>query len=132
MKALKMQHADDPAREITAKVRDAAEKIELVNPYEVLVAIYERPNKTASGIILTDRYRGEDIWQGKVGFVLKVGPLAFSKDETHRWGDRVPQIGDWIAFRGSDSWQFILGEQNCRIVEDRFVRLILEEPDLVY
>lgn len=132
MKALKMQHADDPAQEITTRTHDLLDQIQLVNPYEVLVGIYQRPNKTASGIMLPDKYRDEDIYQGKVGLVLKLGELAFKPDEKHQWPSRVPKVGDWIAFRVTDSWQLILGGQQCRVVEDRFFRLIVDDPDLVY
>lgn len=130
--ALRMQHADDPTLEITQRTRELIEQLSLVNPYEVLVGIYERPEKTSSGVYLPERLKGEDIFQGKVGLVLKLGELAFTKDTDRNWPDVVPKVGDWIAFRVSDSWQLLLGKQACRLVPDTAVRLILEEPDVIY
>lgn len=133
MKALRMQHADDPADAITAKTKDIVKLVGVVNPYEVLVAIYTRPRVTSGGIHLPDQNRDEDIHQGKAGLIIAMGSLAFTDDEKNNWGTNpTPKIGDWVAFRGSDSWQLLLGDQHCRMVPDRYVRLILKEPDVVF
>jgi hypothetical protein len=131
-KALLMQHADDPALEITRETNDLLTKLSIVNPYSVLVGIYKRPDQTRSGVYLPSRPRDEDIWQGKVGLVLKLGELAFKPDEDRRWPERTPQVGDWVVYNVSDTWQLILGNQHCRILPDTQIRLIVEEPDIVY
>lgn len=127
-----MDHLLDPAKEIFEKVQKSLVSVSLVNPYEVLVGLYRRPDKTKGGIYLTDRQKDEDIYQGKVGLVLKMGDYAFSEDNDHKWPERTPRVGDWVAFRVGDSWPLIVGEQHCRILEDRLFRLILNSPDLVY
>jgi co-chaperonin GroES (HSP10) len=132
MKSLAMKHDVDPATEILDRVREWLPRIALVSPYEVLVGIYQRPTSTKSGIILTDKARDEDIWQGKVGLVLSVGERAFTEDESHRWPERTPRVGDWVAYRVGDSWPLLIGEQHCRVIEDRHFRLILDHPDMVY
>jgi hypothetical protein len=61
----------------------------------VLVAVYKRPEKTKSGIILTDQNRDEDNYQSKVGLVLKVGPTAFAYDPTDdQWGFEQLDVRD--------------------------------------
>lgn len=76
---------------------------------QVLVAPYVRPTKTAGGIIVTPKSVEEDIWQGKVALVLKVGPNAFddtNKDQLRSFGGRFPEAGDWVFHRIQDAFQF--------------------------
>lgn len=126
-----MDHAVDPRVEIRSKVAGHIEQLKIVNPYEVLVGIYKRPEKTATGLYLGDSTRQEDVWQGKVGLILKMGPLAFTETPDHKWPTK-PEVGDWVAFRVGDSWQLSLGKQECRMISDIHFRLILKEPDMVY
>ena len=130
-KALRMIHTVDPRQEIYARVRDHIDNVEVMGA-EVLLGIYIRPDKTAGGIFLSDRTRNEDKWQGKVALVLKKGPIAFVNDERHNFGDKVPDVGDWVALRVGDSFQLSMGEQMCRIAEDVNIKLILKDPDSVY
>lgn len=132
MRSLAMAHEVPPAEEILERVRHQLAEIDIVNPYEVLVGIYLRPNKTKGGLYLSDKYRDEDYWQGKVGLVLKTGSLAFTADDEHKWPERVPRVGDWVAYRVGDSWQLLVGDQHCRMLQDSNCRLILSSPDLVY
>ncbi|MDE2467166.1 MAG: hypothetical protein KGL35_00040, partial [Bradyrhizobium sp.] len=97
MQALKMVHAVDPADEIRSEVGKLVDDIEVLGA-QVLVAAYIRPERTAGGILLPDvpnSTRAEDEYQGKVGLVLKCGPLAFVEDDKHHWGSRIPKAGDW-------------------------------------
>ena len=129
--AIVMLHDRDPKLELQQAVVDL---VNLVHPLGsgVLVAIYRRPEKTKGGIIMTDKSRGEDDFQGKVGLVMDVGPMAFQDDETHRFMQPVPKIGDWIVFSVGETFSFELGSQRCRIVEDVAVRAIVDQPDIVY
>ena len=45
----------------------------------VVVRRLEAEEKTAGGIILTDAARMEDVYQGKLGYVLKMGGDAFAE-----------------------------------------------------
>ncbi len=107
---------------------------DMVQLGDLLVALWHRPEKTAGGIILTDKSRGEDIYQGKAGLIIKMGPMAFQDDETTtppiKWPIK-PKIGDWVLFRVSDGWPFVLGETHCRIINERGIRMILNRPDVV-
>ena len=49
---------------------------------QVLIAVYERPKVTASGIHLPDQSTDEDRYQGKVGLVLKRGQTHSRKTVT--------------------------------------------------
>lgn len=132
MRALEMSREETPPAEaIWSAVRPMLADITVMGP-QLLLGLYHRAEKTAGGIYLPDRTKDEDIYQGKVGLVLAIGPLAFQEDENHKWGTRVPQIGDWVGFRISDGWPMILGKQHCRMVEDVNVRFIVQHPDVIY
>jgi len=130
MPPMKMQHAVDPAQEIRDAVGNLKD-VELFN-MQVLVGIYIRPQKTKSGIILTDKTVEEDRYQGKVGLVLKAGPSAFV-DETGKWfnGETV-KVGDWVVFRPSDGWAVSINGQPCRILDDLSIKARVKEPDMIW
>lgn len=124
--------AADLASEIWKQVNPHLPEIrDLVQVADVLVAIFVRPNVTAGGIHLTDAYKDEDVFQGKTGLILRMGPQAFTDDETHSWPVK-PRVGDWVAYRVSDGWPIYLGDQPCRLVNERGIRMVLNRPDVVY
>jgi co-chaperonin GroES (HSP10) len=129
--AIAMLHERDPKVDLQQSVDTL---VNLITPLGagVLVAIYIPPDKTAGGIFLTENTRGEGKYQGKVGLVLRLGPIAFQEDATHRFGDAIPRVGDWIVFNVGETFSFELGKQRCRIIEDVAVRAIVDQPDIVY
>ena len=131
MKALRMEHLIDPKVDLQMRT---AQYIEDFDPIadEVMCAIYRRPTRTKSGLIITDQQQEEDIWQGKVGLILKMGPLAFSEDTDHHWGGKIPQVGDWVLWRVGDTFTFLLGDVHCKSVKDGNIKAILKKPDIVF
>ena len=75
MPFMQMDHSNDRKTGIMKDIGDLS-TFELFNN-QVLVAVYVRPKKTKSGIYLPDATVDEDKIQGKVGLVVKKGPLAF-------------------------------------------------------
>lgn len=138
MPAVAMLHEIDPRVAINNRVGDISE-IEVFGN-DVLVAIYKRPTKTKSGIILTDNTLGEDVHQGKVGLVLKMGPTAYLDEDGNKFRDI--KEGDWVVFRPSDGWRVTLNTLqgtyskddtvDCRIVSDISVRSRVQDPDSIY
>lgn len=130
MRALEMVHDIDPRAVIEGAVVGLIDEIEpMLNT--IVVGTYIRPERTKGGIILSDKSRGEDEYKGKIGLVLKVGPLAFRDDAAFKWPERTPKVGDWIAFRVMDGDQFILGKQPCRLLKDSAVKMIVARPDVL-
>lgn len=123
-----MHHDEDPAKDILEKIGDIS-GFDLFGP-KVLVAIYVRPQKTKGGIYLTDRVRDEDLYQGKVGYVLKVGPGAF--DDSEWFGDVQIKVGDWVGFRASDGAALMVNGVNCRLLEDVRIYGKAAHPDLIF
>ena len=128
--AMLMDHATDPKREITESVGDLSNVDLMFN--QVLIGIYQRPNRTKGGIMLADKTLDEDLYQGKVGLVLKKGPTAFVDDGDAKFHGQNVNEGDWIVFRPSDGWQLILNGKACRVLQDVHVKARVSAPDVVY
>jgi len=137
MPALKMLHTVDPRDALLERLGDTS-KIEVFNNL-VLVAIYERPEKTSGGLILPGQNLAEDRHQSKVGLVIRTGPSAFVSDGNWFNGIKV-DVGDWILFRASDGWRLDLparingrsSEVPCRMLEDVAVKGRIDHPDRVW
>lgn len=127
--------AQEKAR-IMAQVGDVSWYKPLTN--RVLVAVYVRPEfKDLGGgkkLFLTDNTRGEDVWRGCVGLVLAVGPSAFVDDEGTKFGDRKPQVGDWVHYGRSDGELMKFGGVECILLrnDSPSIRAVLDRPDYVY
>ena len=128
MPAIQMRHDVDPKREILDKVGDLSE-IQVMNA-NVLVGIYIRPQMTKGGIIVHTAQK-EDQYQGKVGLVLGIGPLAFQDDATNKFAGQQLQVGDWVAFRTNDGDALDVNGQRCRLLQDTTVRMKLARPDSI-
>jgi co-chaperonin GroES (HSP10) len=99
----------------------------------VLVATYYVSKVTAGGIIMPNKTVDENRFQGKVGLVLKMGPFAFKYDETEaHHGIIVPEIGDWVFYRPSDSWESALRGVSCRFIWDDSIAGILTDPTIIW
>lgn len=123
----KMRHEIDPREEIMRQLYDLPE-VDVFNDM-VLVAVYERPAKTAGGLHLAPQTTGEDRYQGKAALVVKLGPLV-NVDKQTRGGELA--IGDWIAIRPSDGWAVSINQKLCRLISEKGVHLRIPSPDAVY
>lgn len=123
----KMRHTVDPRVEITRQLPDL-KNTEVFND-RVLVAVYERPDKTAGGILLADQTKAEDKYQGKAALIVKLGPLA-NIDAKARGGELA--VGDWVAIRPSDGWALNINQKLCRLLSEKDVHLRIPSPDSVY
>ena len=125
-----MEHETDPAISLKKEIGDVS-NVEVFNN-QMLVAVYIRPSKTKSGIILTNQTTDEDKFQSKVGLVVKKGPNAF-EDATGEWFKNVKiNEGDWIVFRPSDGWSITVNGVLCRMIEDVNIKGRIDQPDRVW
>jgi co-chaperonin GroES (HSP10) len=131
MPPMRMQHDEDPALTIRKKIAGSLEGITIFGNY-ILLGVYERPEKTKSGLFLADQTRGEDKHQGKAGLVLKKGPTAFVSDAHYDFKGQDVEIGDWVSIWISDGRQVVVNGQLCRLVEDQHIRLKIPAPDVVF
>ncbi len=122
--------ADDLAKAIHKEIGDLSGIRLIAN--QVLVGIYVRPEKMASGLVLPTTTTNEDKYQGKVGLILKHGPKAFDGEWQELHGDNVPKVGDWITFKVYDTWMQKMNGIEVRMLKDQEVRAIVEHPEMVY
>jgi co-chaperonin GroES (HSP10) len=130
MPYMQMDHETDPALSLKKDLGDISD-VEVFNN-QILVAVYIRPQKTRSGIILTDKTTDEDRYQSKVGLVIKTGPQAFL-DKSGEWFKGVTiNEDDWIVFRPSDGWSIVVNNVLCRMIDDVNIKGRISHPDQVW
>lgn len=127
-----MRHDTDPRDDLLAKIGSVAD-VEVFHT-QVLVAVYFRPEKTHSGLVLPDQTKDEDRHQSKVGLVLKCGDKAFKGDDKWSWPADMG-VGDWVYFRTSDGWNLTVNNDRdrlCRMIDDIDIRGRLQHPDQIW
>ena len=87
----------------------------------VMVATYVRPQKSAGGILFTDKRRDGNRFEGKVGLVIAIGTTAFRYDGAYPWEGWKPEIGDWVYYRASDAVERGFRDVWCRTIEDHLI-----------
>ncbi len=125
-----MEHEVDPATKIVEEIGDLS-KIELFNN-QILVGVYIRPQKTKSGLYLSDKTTEEDRFQSKVGLLLKQGPRAFEPNDEGWFDGETFNLNDWLVFRPSDGWSITVHGVLCRILTDTQVKMRVPNPDEVW
>lgn len=96
---------------------------------QVLCAGYIQPSRTAGGIILTDRTREEDIYQGSIGLVIAVGPGAFKDDKIAQFHGIELKLHEWVLYRPSDGLGMYINGVPCRLFQDTHILGRLTNPD---
>ena len=130
VKKMKMVHEQDPREYILEQLAGEQDKIDLFGA-RVLVATYIRPERTVGGIILTDGVRKEDVFQGRVGLVLKLGPAAFKDTKDVQFYGKTLNVGDWAYYRPSDGVGIAVNGVMCRVIEDVMIDGTTEDVDVV-
>jgi co-chaperonin GroES (HSP10) len=118
------------AEEIRTSIEDVS-KIEVMHN-QILVGIYIRPEKTSGGIYLTEKTLDEDRWQGKVGLVLKAGPMAFQNEGNTDFHGQSVNEGDWVIYRVSDGLSIDVNGVHCRLIEDVHIKGRVADPSVIY
>ena len=123
-----VSNATDPKQAILREIGSLAGVKLLFD--EVLLGTYFRPRKTAGGIIRPDDNVGEDMWQGKVGLILKFGLTAYKDTPDFQFAE-IPSIGDWAVYYIGDARQIQVNGFPCRIVRDSNIRMIVSDPNTI-
>ena len=119
-KAFILKHMEEPLKSVDV----------LYN--QVLMVIFVRPEKTSGGIIRPFANVQEDIWQGKAGLVLKLGPTAFKDDDTYSFHGQKVDVGEWGIFKVGDAWSVQVAGFGCRLVTDSSIRLKVGNPNVIF
>ncbi len=129
MPHMMMAHEDDPKATLREALGDLSQ-VELFHN-QVLLAVYIRPQKTKSGLYLTDKHTDEDRFQSKVGLLVAKGPQAFEQDGNWFSGLDFKE-DDWLVFRPSDGWSITVNGVLCRIFDDINIKGRVPHPDAVW
>lgn len=147
MSAMLKSKQNDPSeeqkREILKKLGDVS-GFEIAQN-EVLLAIYQRPELTAGGIALVSQTLKEDIYQGKVGLVVKIGEhCQFDRADPYTNIETgIPiSLHDWVVVRPSDTWALDVNMHSetlskkdfvaCRLVKDKDIRAKIPHPAVIW
>lgn len=121
------------AEEILAGMGDVLTNFEVFHN-QILVGIFMRGavKKLAGGGVLyvPDKTAGEDQWQGKVGLVLKTGPMAFKNDARNDFGGQSVAEGQWLVYRVSDGFPIDINGVHCRLLEDVHIKGRIADPTI--
>lgn len=98
----------------------------------VLLGIYIRPEKTAGGIYRPPENVQEDVFQGKVGLVLKLGPNAFRNADDGELYEQNFAVGEWGVFKVGEAWSISIKGYPCRMVRDVSLKLKIKDPTIVF
>jgi len=123
--------SDNPKAEMLKAIGDLS-GFELAGA-RVLVWPFIRSRKTKSGIYLTDKSVKEDLYQGAVGYVLKVGPLAFQDDAAQNinFAGFSCKEGDWVTFSPGEGKRLQVNGVDCRLFEDSLIQAKVSDPDTI-
>ena len=89
---------------------------------EVLVVTAPNRNVSKGGIIIPEKYKKEQRFQGKIGLIVAMGEIAFKDDDL--WPDhhRRPKVGTWVFYRTADTSECAIGGYSCWFIDDNKIR----------
>lgn len=97
----------------------------------VLLGTYIRNEMTAGGIIRPKENVEEDEYQGKVGLVLKAGPMAAGGWEDEATSGQMAELHTWVVYQIKDAWPVQINGTPCRFVPYEKIRAQIPEPSMV-
>ena len=126
-------------KDVTDKVLDPEsiggsllERMPSPTGWRILVLPYRGKGKTDGGIYLPDAVVQEQTVSTQVGYVLKVGDLAFLDTEKFPTGPWCAE-GDWVMFARYSGSRFKIDGGEVRILnDDEVLAKILEPEDILH
>ncbi|HXJ24815.1 MAG TPA: hypothetical protein VNH17_03905 [Streptosporangiaceae bacterium] len=99
----------------------------------ILIAVWERPQRTGGGIIRPTTNFQEDRHQGVAGLVLAYGPTAYVSDDQVQFADGdKPPLHSWIVFRKGDGFRLPIRAAQCVVLEgEKGIKAVIPRPDIV-
>lgn len=98
----------------------------------VLVGTYIEDEMTSGGIIKPKETVQESEFQGKVGLVLKAGPLAYGDWEDESTAGQNAKPHTWVVFAIKDTWPLQVNKTACRVVPYEKLRMRIDDPAMVF
>ena len=116
-------------REATEKAVTEIDPLKMPEPsgYKILITLPKVAEQIGdSGLVLADTTKRQEETASCLGFVLKLGPLAFkgAKFESGPWCKE----GDFIIMRNYSGTRFKIDGQEFRLINDDQVEAVVDDP----
>jgi len=146
VRAVDLTAAKKGAASLTEAYKDATDKVldpetigkslleRMPDPtgWRLLILPYRGKGKTEGGIYLPDQIVEEQTVSTQVGYVLKVGELAYKDKEKFPEGPWCKK-GDWVMFARYAGSRFRIDGGEVRILnDDEVLSRILEPEDILH
>jgi hypothetical protein len=125
-----ISQSSDPKAAIIKAVGDLS-KVKVAADL-VLLGTYIRNEKTSGGIIRPLDTLKEDEYQGKVGLVLKTGPLAYADWEEGDAQGQTAELHTWVVYSIKDAWPVQINGTACRFIPYDKIRMQIPDPSMVF
>ena len=110
---------------MTATEARVASKLPQPQGYKVLIAIPEISEKTDGGVLLPDELKKAEETASIVGFVMKLGPDAYSDINKFPHGPYCKE-GDFVIFRSYSGTRVKIHGKEFRLINDDTVEAVVE------
>nr|ASN63220.1 co-chaperonin GroES [uncultured virus] len=108
------------------------ERLPTPTGWRILILPYRGKGKTEGGVILPDQAVEEQTVSTQVGYVLKVGPLAYQDPEKFPTGPWCAEK-DWVMFARYAGSRFKIDGGEVRLLnDDEVLAKILEPEDILH
>lgn len=108
------------------------ERLPTPTGWRILILPYRGKGKTEGGVILPDQAVEEQTVSTQVGYVLKVGPLAYQDPEKFSTGPWCAEK-DWVMFARYAGSRFKIDGGEVRLLnDDEVLAKILEPEDILH
>ncbi len=95
--------------------------------YKILIGIPEVSEKTEGGVFMPDGLRIAEETASIVGFVIKMGPDAYSDKDRFPNGPYC-QEQDFVIFRSYSGTRFKIHGKEFRLINDDTVEAVVDDP----
>ena len=121
--------AEEKVAEIKIDESAARKASQMPRPkgYKILIALPEPDEKTDGGIIKASQTIHAEEVGSIVGFVLDMGPDAYSSKDRFPTGPFCKK-GDWILMRSYTGTRFMVHGKEFRLINDDSVEAVVEDP----
>ena len=121
--------AEEKVAEIKIDESAARKASQMPRPkgYKILIALPEPDEKTDGGIIKARETMHNEEVGSIVGFVLDMGPDAYSNKDRFPTGPFCKK-GDWIVMRSYTGTRFTVHGKEFRLINDDSVEAVVEDP----
>ena len=113
--------------EVVELKKEKASQLPAPQGYRLLIGMPEVEEKTAGGIIKTDQLRETEAVSSVVGFVMAMGPDAYSDKKRFPSGPWCKD-GDFVLFRAFQGTRIKVHGQELRLINDDTVEAVVDDP----